>query len=168
LQPNMFTPRYVALPENYLSPFGYCSDLLWVRETWGAVSKTEERTSLEECNIEYRADLPAGCTDYPGGWPMEDARGNDEAPRWRPSIFMPRWASRITLKIINVRVERLQDISDDDAEKEGFEYFGETLLEPTPREKFAKYWDSINAKRVYTWDNNPWIWVIEFEKVKGK
>jgi len=169
LQPGMFSPRYVALPENYLSPFGYCGDLLWVRETWGAVSKTEERASLKECNIEYRADLPAGCTDYPGDWSMEDARGNDEAPRWRPSIFMPRWASRITLKITNVRVERLQEIDMNGFVAEGIhvDSLSSTTLFPE-RDTFIDLWNRINLKRGYSWDSNPWVWVIEFEKVEGK
>ena len=161
--------------------YGKPGDLLWVRETWDAISKTDEFSPLEECNIEYRADLPAGCTDYPGGWLMEDARGNDEATRWRPSIFMPRWASRITLKIRDVRVERLQDISEADAEKEGISNLDSYIqaakfghrddhgaLITKSKTLFAGYWDSINAKRGHSWDSNPWVWVIEFEKVEGK
>lgn len=140
-------------------PYGQAGDHLWVRETWGAVSKSEHAAPLEECNIEYRADLPVGCTDQPGGWPVEDAKGNEEAPHWKPSIYMPRWASRITLEITSVRVERLQNIKPDDVEDEGF--FRDVLN----IERFMVLWDLINTKRGYSWESNPWVWVIEFLRV---
>jgi hypothetical protein len=73
---------------------------------------------------------------------------------WKPSIFMPRRASRITLEITAVRVERLHDISESDAKSEGED-----------REGFKRLWDSENAKRGYCWEVNPWVWVIEFKTV---
>ena len=96
---------------------------------------------------------------------------------WRPSIFMPRWASRITLEIVSVRAERVQDISENDAEAEGIELWQEVFFREynkpdnnpgwtrDPRLSFQTLWDSINAKRGYGWDVNPWVWVIEFKKL---
>lgn len=148
-------------------PWGQVGDGLWVRETWGAVSKNDDPAPLDECKIEYRADLSAGCTDYPGGWPAEDARGYDDAPKWRPSIHMPRWTSRITLEITVVRVERVQDIPNDDTVKEG-------IVPPIPAHinngwcttQFAKLWDSSYAKRGFGWSINPYVWVIKFKRVQ--
>ena len=152
-------------------PFGKIGDRLWVRETWGAVSQTEESAPLEECKIEYRADLPSGSTDYPGEWPADEARGSDIAPKWRPSIHMPRWASRITLEIVKVRVERVQEISLEDSKAEGMPAYSMAMgvlsdNPPDPRWKFIGLWNSINAKRGFGWDSNPWVWVIEFKRGK--
>jgi hypothetical protein len=103
----------------------------------------------------------------------EDWMNPGFAGKWRPSIFMPRWASRITLKITDVRVERLQDISEDSAMAEGAQKYGETpdgeLLFDVGsyRYGFKLLWDSINAKRGYGWDANPYVWVIEFRRVEG-
>jgi hypothetical protein len=118
-----------ALQQDYVEPYwvfpktckyGKEGDTLWVRETWGAVWPADEPVPLRQCEIEYRADLPPGCTDRPGQWPADEGNG-PEVPKWRPSIHMPRWASRITLRITDIRVERLQDISEDDARAEGSE-----------------------------------------------
>ncbi len=149
-----------------LCPYGVTGDRLWVRETWGAVWPDVDRdyVPLEECNIEYRADLPPGCTDYPGQWPAEEARGDPDAPKWRPSIHMPRWASRIMLEITGVHVERVQDISFDDAIAEGVCVDAHGMRSEC-RNWFCALWNSINAKRGYGWDANPWVWVIEFRRV---
>jgi len=143
-------------------PYGQPGDHLWVRETWGAVSRNENPAPLAECNIEYHADLPAGCTDYPGQWPAEEARGNDDAPKWRACIHMPRWASRITLEVTDVRVERLQSISYKDAEAEGVQVSGGALVRNT-RFGFELLWNSVYKKRGFDWDANPYVWVIEFK-----
>lgn len=115
-------------------------DTLWVRETF-AVNCVGGQDFLF-----YRAD------SYPDG---------DGAP-WKPSIFMPRKYSRITLRITDVRVERLQDISEDDAIAEG--------IEPDPHVstwlKFALLWNRINEERGFGWDTNPWVWVVRFERVE--
>jgi hypothetical protein len=152
------------------NPYGKPGDTLWVRETWGAVSPTDEPVplALGQCEIEYRADLPPGCTDGPGEWPA-DARDDPEAPKWRPSIHMPRWASRITLRITGVRVERLQDISEDDARAEGCPYPPEWAgrfmdRDETAKTWFKSIWNQINGPAA--WDDNPWVWVIAFERVK--
>jgi hypothetical protein len=134
-------------------PYGQPGDLLWVRETW-AVRKLQAGYW-----VEYKAD-------------SKNARAPEEVDAfalftvgtWRPSIFMPRWASRLTLRITEVRVERVQDISETDAMDEGVDYrrdFGESY-----RDAFAALWDDINAKRGYGWDVNPWVWVISFEVVQ--
>jgi hypothetical protein len=98
--------------------------------------------------------------------------------KWRPSIFMPRWASRITLKVNRVWVERVQDISEKDAIAEGVEkisdgfwrcyQFPEKGFRTSATASFMSLWDSINAKRGYGWDTNPHVWVVEFEIEKGQ
>lgn len=146
-------------------PYGSDGSRLWVRETWAPLSPDEYWRPIEQCNIEYRADTPHA--KYPGEWPEEEARGNDEAPKWRPSIFMPRWASRITLEITNVRVQRLFDISQEDAQAEGVSIEATRTL--THVGAFAITWDAINKKRGYGWEGgtNPWVWVITFKQVQA-
>lgn len=179
--------------EDLLGPFGAKGDRLWVRETWAGVSKHPEPAPLTECVIEYRADLPAGSTDYPGQWPAEQARGDEDAPKWRPSIHMPRSASRISLEIEQVRVQRVQAIVADDLRAEGVQVpvtaEGRPLLElsgpyaaceylprrrpPTWTEEellrahYAALWDRLNADRGpgYAWSGNPWVWAITFRRV---
>jgi hypothetical protein len=147
-----------------LCPYGQVGDQLWVRETWYYDSHMHELTSGEPDapdgrylhRLVYRATSP--------DWQITGG--------WKPSIFMPRWASRINLRITNVRVERVQDIDDTDALAEG------VTLPSAPcgdcsclemrgayRCGFSCLWDSINANRGYSWDSNPWVWVIEFEVV---
>ncbi len=86
---------------------------------------------------------------------------------WRPSIHMPRWASRITLEITDIRVERLQEISYADAMAEGVPFTelppGQGRPDPLHRAKFADLWESINGPG--SWEANPWVWVIEFKRV---
>lgn len=144
------SPEYVADPEDHLCPLGAPGDRLWVRETW---SSDDGKTA------HYRAD---GET-YNAGLP------------WRPSIHMPRWASRITLEITGVRVERLQEITEEGAKAEGCSPCGfaqEVALNPaggcsvtdlsgTSRGTFRMLWDSI-YKGSKSWDANPWVWDIEF------
>lgn len=124
-------------------------DRLWVRETW------------------YCAGV-----DESDGYPVRYREGatvqEDVSISWRPSIFMPRWASRITLEITGVRVERLQDITEEDAKEEGVPpmiFSDGGYGKPDYRDGFRQLWDSINAKRGFGWDVNPWVWVIEFRRV---
>jgi hypothetical protein len=83
---------------------------------------------------------------------------------------MPRWASRITLEVTGVRVERVQDISHDDALAEGIDTRGIgtswEVREQHARIPFARLWDTINAKRGHAWESNPWVWVVEFRRIK--
>lgn len=135
-------------------PFGQIRSRLWVRETFGL--------QLEPCKeypnglIVYKADLPPDSTfQYEGG-----------GSAWRPSIFMPRWASRITLEITGVRVERVQDISELDIVAEGIrDTFDGKRFVPADYH-YKELWDSLNAKRGYSWDTNPWVWVLEFRVVQ--
>ena len=145
-------------------PYGRPGDMLWVRETW-AIDQG------------FDSVKPSDISDYWGGLYYK-ATGDKPAGKWRPSIFMPRWASRITLRVQDVRVERVQDITIDDAGEEGcsgvisggydFDIYnenGDYARHPYIM-NFRRLWDSINAKRGFSWDSNPWVWVIDFEEVK--
>lgn len=124
--------------------YGQPGDRLWVRETWREDSPDDAEAAI------YRAD---GRTDLPPEF------------KWKPSIFMPRWASRITLEITGVRVERLQDIGWRDCAAEGTPNDPEHGIGyPTWQDAYAALWDSINAKRA-PWASNPWVWVVEFKRV---
>lgn len=139
-------------------PYGMHGDRLWVKETFSLGDVPFEYDPGFRQSVAYRADTYA-----------------DHGPIWSPSIHMPRWASRITLEIVSIRVERLQDISEADAAKEGVRYGqGSYELEwMTPNRRaqqrladFAVLWDSINAKKPgCSWGDNPWVWAVEFERV---
>lgn len=117
------------------SPYGKAGDMLWVRETWAPATEPYE--------FVYRADE------------------GQFAYRWYPSIHMPRWASRITLEVESVRVERLQDISDEDAIAEGI-VLAENYRGPVAH--YAALWESING--LGSWNTNPWVWVVTFKRIK--
>ena len=150
-------------------PYGKPGDRLWVRETWS-----------DECDhhwVMYRADHRAerrSCGE------VFDACSADELRTlhvWSPSIHMPRWASRITLEITGVRVERLQDICEADAIAEGCaknhnNYYwggphkaGGLKQMATARQAYQDLWESINGPG--SWDANPWVWVVAFKRVEG-
>lgn len=145
-------PDYDAFdPREMDSPYGEKGDRLWVRETWAPRdSEAFLRHEVAADKIFYRAD---------------DERTLATDGRWRPSIHMPRWASRITLAVRSVRVERLQEITDADVLAEGV----------TPhkgpdghRMAFGTLWECINGKRPgCSWDDNPWVWRIEFSRIEG-
>lgn len=166
-------------------PYGQPGDRLWVRETWGLHAYADESDwlkggctalDLEDSVIAYRADWGT----------MQDSC------HWRPSIHMPRAASRITLEVTGVRVERLEDISEADAIAEGIELQPEPVIAggwsgenrftlkgmgtgacagdvswtaPTAAELYQRLWESINGPG--SWEANPWVWVIEFKRVEG-
>lgn len=149
-----------------LCPYGQPGDQLWVRETWRhryCIQHQEGQPPSRErpccCGeFEYRA---AGSSDG----------------KWRPSIFMPRTASRITLEIVSVRIERLQDISEADAIAEGVmlppcSYMVNCNSTRCPHHKenayrhaFTDLWDTINGKRGYGWESNPFVWRVEFKRL---
>lgn len=148
-------------------PYGAPGDRLWCKETWGPCAG----------GVVYRADSLTGCPD--GG-------------RWKPAIHMPRWASRLTLEVTDVRLERLQDISEEDIRAEGIDSLvactmlggrgasGAALrrigcgdlydrkpntMDWSPRDCWQVAWDSINGKRA-PWESNPWVWVVGFRRLK--
>lgn len=171
--------------------FGIPGDRLWVRETWRPWSWR----AGESIGIQFKADMKhrecwMDCDeirqleweermwiqitdelDQKGIKPDEYGYyhfDGDPPMRWRPSIHMPRWASRITLEITEVRNERLQDISLHDINAEGTPDTLDKTKRPfgSRREHFQRLWDSINAKRGFPWDKNPWVWVISFKVIK--
>lgn len=156
------------------SPYGKPGDRLWVRETW---CENQNPDSDNFGGFEYKADYDLAA----------------DLIKWKPPIFMPREASRILLEIKDIRVERVQEISQVDAMEEGvfclkkgwvdtmFPEYAEVLslwntgkhgnkppLGPTPIMRFEKLWDSINEPRGYGWNVNPWVWVVEFKMIKSK
>lgn len=142
--------------------FGQPGDRLWVRETWADLGE------LSDGNFERQAIYRADDIERYGD---EDEYVDVTAPdmRWRPSIHMPRWACRIELEIVSVRVERLQSIGDNDSRAEGVRiddrhmngYCGGQFLPPSVR-AYRELWESINGPG--SWDANPWVWVIEFRR----
>lgn len=167
-------------------PHGKPGDHLWVRETFqiedaseyglGMADPAEGPVRIEDGGPEwgqipliprYRATQPDTLLE------IDSTEDGEPIMRWRPSIFMPRWASRLTLEVTSVRVERVQDISDSDAIAEGIEAYrdeGITYYGPLnrghadPRVAFSWLWDSINGER-HPWESNPWVWVVEFKRV---
>lgn len=133
--------------EDRLPPYQR-GDILWVRETWNG----------DWCDHYI----------YKAGGGRAVAAGYAKEPRWHPSIHMPREAARIFLRVANVRVERLQDITTNDCVNEGVEnvvldFGGEGFV----RRAFNAIWDStVKSSDLprYGWDSNPWVWVIEFER----
>jgi hypothetical protein len=182
-QPEAMEPKLEALlPEAWASgfvdvkcPFGVVGDRLWVRERWWHHKSAElEQAGFAGGTITHLDSGPTGFHEnaefdpakYPKVW------------RCRPSIHMPRWASRLTLEITDVRVERLQSISEEDARAEGVEPFdcigAEQRIDDTPRCQgthphtvaFASLWDSL-ASDDSLWRSNPWAWALSFKRVEA-
>lgn len=170
-------------------PYGAPGDRMWVREAWRLWGWDED---FSGASIGYK-DAQCKWCDFPDGdyerwldWLIEESDKFEALPGvawdedeerydiadksvipWRSPIHMPRWASRITLEVTGVRVERLQMISEDDARAEGVDgdshpgtHVGRC------RGNFARRWDDINAKRGYPWSSNPWVWVVTFKRDK--
>jgi hypothetical protein len=158
----------------YGLPFFKCpydSDVLWVRETW-----TDEVNGKENWYSFFKADFPMTWKDDYG---VENTMQVDDL-KWKPSIFMPKHICRLRLKIKSIRVERLHDITEEDAIREGVEVFDKKLPGGELRSLFKNYghsdgwcynakasfytlWQSINGEE--SWEANPWVWRIEFEKL---
>ena len=137
-------------------------DVLWVRETWGMLYgfasgeweklfPGKEPPDASDNVYCYKADYSDASIQYM----------KEKGDGWRPSIYMPREAARIFLRVKDVRVERLQEISEADAKREGYPFSYKAGM---PIHDFIFLWNSINAKRGYGWDTNPWVWVVEFER----
>lgn len=171
-------------------PYGVVGDRLWVRETWQSFF-SEEVTQNHQQGPRSFSGVPAETAK--GHYMFFYYRADGEAPDdpkygkavWRPSIFMPRWVSRITLEVTDIKVERLQDITEEDAIAEGIHlcagideegythgyHWGPVsdaeLLFNSAADAYRKLWDSINGQKPgKTWNDNPWVWVIEFKEVK--
>ena len=144
-------------------------DILWVREAWMESDgkyyyRADLGDYLDKCET-ISGGYPADCRFYPG---CDGCMRRPTKIKYRPSIHMPREAARIFLRVKNVRVERLQDISPKDCYAEGIIYvpIGEKWAEDGwAVAKYAHLWNKINEKRGYGWDTNPWVWVYEFEKI---
>lgn len=133
-------------------PYGQPGDRLWVREAhapqsdcWGSWERWSKGDGGPAPVIHYAADI----ADKPF------------IEKWRPSIHMPRWASRITLEVTGVRVERLQDISADDCWAEGIP----ASPDVDPVHEYRDLWESINGAE--SWAANPWVWVVEFKRLEA-
>ena len=174
-------------------PYGQPGDRLWVRETWQVARETLDYETGGEYDVfewtdelgdprlhlngDARFGMKAGLFYVADGEHKNPSvfynlTGIDNKtilrPReitWRPSIHMPRWASRISLGITSVRVERLQDISEADAIAEGVRNSLHLPGGRFARENFAHLWWTINGDG--SWESNPWVWVIEFKRVEG-
>lgn len=167
-------------------PYGKIGDRLWVRETWiqGYDDPLIESEGDDEnaVSIIYKAD---GKEEYrtcsaetAENW--GDFSADSEMVGFKSPIHMPRWASRILLEITDIRVERLNDISEADCEKEGFRFYPLSRICFKPcstkhpsghgsnnyKSIFGEYWDTLNAKKGYPWSSNPWVWVVEFKVVE--
>lgn len=150
-------------------PFGTVGTRLWVRETWNISHKShlapgevigKEASACVADNNGFAIPCADGVVYKVGGYSEHPKFGK---ALWRPSIHMPRWASRLTLEITGVRVERLQQISRGDAMEEGCP-FSNMADGPSPVAWYAALWDEINGPG--SWDANPFVWVVEFRKTE--
>lgn len=153
-----FTKR--AYRKGFPCPFGEPGDRLWVRETWW---------DFGDGHVFYRANHASD--------PKDDMA---HGVMWRPSINMPRWASRLTLEITDVRVQRLQEITAQEALADGLALveivnlamYGAlnskwAAIDPPARSAFAQKWDAVYAPRGHGWDANPWVWAITFKRMEA-
>jgi len=167
------------------NPYGKPGDQLWVRETW-ATSLSLDQTSPAEIAVHaHYAGYNDGNHPLADLWYIADMHyrqwGDEKTSlgKSRPSIHMPRWASRIQLEVTDVRVERVQDISEKDMVAEGivlkysdYEWFNRSKFSSEQffgfdlDQAWIDLWNSINEKRGFGWDVNPWVWVVEFKMIK--
>lgn len=158
------------IAEQY-SPYGKPGDLLWVRENFQPFLNDDCDGDMRLAN--WKTGENYNCT-YPATDGVHEFVDADDNLRdsVKPSIHMPRWASRILLEIVGIRVERLQDISESDALAEGITITGDGAYHveddkfraPSAKESYARLWESINGDG--SWDANHWVWVIEFKEKK--
>ncbi len=190
-------PQYINMRK---CPYGIPGDELWIRETWKIQSFMEgepieflykdgkvmdehelerwqwskyeewhERVTMKATNELVESDLEPDDDSGNFLW-----TGKESPLKWHPSIFLPRWGSRIQSGVDNIRVERVQDISEEDAKAEGvslddyqytsFPVEGERV--ETYKEGFEILWDKINKKRGFGWDENPWVWTVDMNNIK--
>lgn len=170
--------------DSLMCPYGQPGDRLYVRETWaaywgppalGARVVTDAAVRQSDGSIAHASAAEPLSVRYAADMDGEAPFGR----KWKPSIHMPRWASRITLEVTGVRVERLQDISENDAVAEGIRQHGEKCgwvnecqlsdgkrhFDSSAYGMYRQLWDDLNAARGYGWDANPWVWMIEFRRI---
>ena len=161
-------------------------DILWVRETWQHAYNTDDNDQIIESTGRYLyAANPEDHCAF-SHWVDRDTGVHKESMPWKPSIFMPRKAARIFLEVLSIRAEQLWSITESDAKKEGVspispldlkqmpmsiiepggKYGKGTVLKSSYKAAFYELWDSLNAKRGYDWNSNPWVWVYEFKRVE--
>jgi hypothetical protein len=161
------------------SPYGAPGDRLWVRETWQAIHVSVDPETGYGDDVYAAEQIPS---DARGGWwspvyaatdPQANDHKDDRGFPWRPGIHMPRWASRIDLEVVSVRVERLHAITEEDAKAEGVERYdddGVTYYGPLNRGHacaavaFERLWREING--IESWLADPWVWRVEFKRVE--
>ena len=162
-----------------VSPYGQVGDRLWVRETFCLEHQVEgDQPPPFGDSRPIRWEFEGMESDPEGAdmWVQPHYRATDPTPelayedsngeptvRWKPSIHMPRWASRITLEITEIRVERVQEITEEEAISEGF--FPDDGVSEVYC--FSEAWDSLYAKKGLGWYANPWVWVLTFRRVEG-
>jgi len=156
-------------------PYGWKGNTLYFKETWAVICnvalpycecETEEEIKKNHYT-EYKADTG---NPYPGDWPEDEARGNDEAPKWKSSMFMPLKRARFCdIPITNVRVERLHDITEEDALNEGIENSNDDISLVKDHlvngslavDRYMRLWDTLNSKKIPAF-KDPFVWVYEF------
>lgn len=163
---------------SHYCPYGEPGDRLWVRETWRTRREWDRIAPSKLPVTEDSSFTPLTLREQYITYVESDTQANKLRGKLRPSIYMPRWASRITLEIVSIRVERLQDISEEDAEAEGI-VSRRVMDDPYPHFFlsgsewqwdyaasiiYANLWESINGPD--SWQANPWVWVVQFRRVE--
>ncbi|HHX3102348.1 TPA: hypothetical protein ACU8I5_003320 [Klebsiella pneumoniae] len=160
--------------KSFTCPFGSVGDRIWVREAFRVHSRATDVATLV-----YKASERNSWTEQTHRVPVSVCNKPATPEKWTPSLHMPRWASRILLEITDVRVERLNAISEEDAEAEGIDmealYDSQDCYDcianhnmtgrPTVTGAFKYLWESIYGEE--GWKSNPWVWVIEFKRIEG-
>ena len=151
-------------------PYGTSGDRLWVRETWQARHVSIDPETGYRDDVWAAESIPK--SNESGYWGVAYAATDESAEdhkddrgfAWRPSVHMPRWAARILLEITQVRVERLQDISEDDVQAEGCT--GSPFGPAADKMLFPTLWDSIN--KATPWESDPWVWALSFKVIETR
>ena len=177
---------YHLFIQEHCCPFGAVGDRIWVREAFRVHSRATDVATLV-----YKASERNSWTEQTHRVPVTVCNKPATPEKWTPSLHMPRWASRILLEITDVRVERLNAISEEDAQREGvhtevwdqtvvarnyaardefFQFWSEDMphyveMNQLYRSSFRSLWESIYGEE--SWKANPWVWVIEFKRVEG-
>lgn len=176
---HVFGPCMVKLVP---SPYCKAGDRLWVREAF-AYSVRDPDSHHEGFSEETHDAVYRATQEHEGEWTHYNGDGTQTAtkPTWRPGIHMPRWASRITLEVVEIRVQRLNEITETDAAAEGVEPFfkrfpeigrdqritsRELARDAEHRASFAVLWDEINGDRAL-WVSNPWVWAVTFKRIEA-